>query len=69
MMAPRTPLRGEPSQPASGTPSQTQQRESPKQAWVAPEVTELPRLTELTLQTGDPIWGGGGTGGGGSSVF
>ena len=38
--------------------------------WIRPEVTELPPLTELTLQTGDPIGGGGGTGGGtGSSVF
>jgi hypothetical protein len=37
--------------------------------WVPPEVTELPPLTDLTLQTGDPIGGGGDTGGGGSSVF
>ena len=35
----------------------------------APELTELPRLTDLTLQTGSPIVGGGGTGGGGSTVF
>jgi len=40
-----------------------------KKRWVPPEVTDLPRLTELTLLTGSPIPGGGGTGGGGSSVF
>jgi len=34
---------------------------------VKPEITELPRLTDLTLQTGDPIGGGGDTGG--STVF
>jgi hypothetical protein len=32
--------------------------------WVAPTVEELPRLTDLTLATGDPIPGGGNTGGG-----
>jgi len=37
--------------------------------WVAPTVEELPRLTDLTLATGDPIDGGGGTGGGGGTVF
>jgi hypothetical protein len=36
--------------------------------WEAPSVTELPRLTELTLQTGPGIPGGGNTGGG-STVF
>ena len=44
-----------------------------KRPWVSPKVTELPRLTDLTLQTGgiigDPIGGGGDTGGGGSTVF
>ncbi len=40
-----------------------------RRPWVQPAVEELPRLTELTLQTGDPIPGGGGTGGGGSTVF
>lgn len=37
--------------------------------WVAPCVTDLPKLTELTLQTGSPIDGGGGTGGSGSTVI
>jgi hypothetical protein len=32
-------------------------------------VVELPRLTDLTLQTGGSITGGGDTGGGGSTVF
>ncbi|MEO6525513.1 MAG: hypothetical protein ABIP93_02700 [Gemmatimonadaceae bacterium] len=37
--------------------------------WRLPSVTDLPKLTELTLQTGAPIDGGGGTGGGGSTVI
>jgi hypothetical protein len=40
-----------------------------RRAWVSPRVSDLPRLTELTLQTGPFIPGGGGTGGGGSTVF
>jgi hypothetical protein len=36
-----------------------------KKPWVDPEVQELPRLTDLTLQSGDPI-GGGFTPGGGT---
>lgn len=40
-----------------------------RRAWVKPELIELPRLTDLTLQTGSPIGGGGGTGAGGSTVF
>jgi len=36
--------------------------------WHAPVITPLPRLTELTLQTGPGIPCGGGTGGGGSTV-
>lgn len=39
-----------------------------KKPWVKPEVTELPRLTDLTLQTGGPI-GGIGDPGSGSTVF
>ena len=40
-----------------------------RRAWVRPEVADLPRLTELTLQTGPVIPGGGGPGGGGSTVI
>lgn len=38
-----------------------------KQPWTAPAVRELPRLTELTLQSFIP--GTGIPGGGGSTVF
>jgi len=41
---------------------------TPKRKWVRPEVTELPRLTDLTLQTGSPIPGFGDPGSG-STVF
>ncbi len=40
-----------------------------RKCWTTPRISDLPRLTELTLQTGSPIVGGGGTGGGGSTVF
>jgi hypothetical protein len=40
-----------------------------KRPWSAPALEELPPLNELTLQSGDPIPGGGGPGGGGSTVF
>lgn len=39
---------------------------APKKPWVQPAVTDLPRLTDLTLQTGSPV---GDPVGGGSSVF
>lgn len=39
-----------------------------KRKWVTPAVTELPRLTDLTLQTGVPIPGFGDPGSG-STVF
>jgi hypothetical protein len=42
---------------------------SRRRAWVRPQVTDLPRLTELTLLTGGGIPGGGGTGGGGTTTF
>ena len=57
----RTPLAGSKGESAVSQPA--------KRSWVSPTVEELPRLTELTLQTGDVIPGGGGTGGGGSTVF
>ncbi len=40
-----------------------------RKRWVPPSIDDLPRLTDLTLQTGSPIGGGGDTGLGGSSVF
>jgi hypothetical protein len=40
-----------------------------RRPWISPAVTDLPRLSELTLQTGGAIDGGIGTGGGGSTVF
>jgi hypothetical protein len=46
-----------------------QSERPPKQAWEKPSLSKLPPLTELTLQTGGSIPGGGGTGPGGSTVF
>lgn len=40
-----------------------------RRPWTPPVLQQLPKLTDLTLVTGDPIDGGGGTGGGGSTVF
>lgn len=54
-----------PARSKSQQPVQTPVREL--MPWVEPQVTELPPLTELTLQSGIP--GGGNTGGGGSTVF
>lgn len=42
---------------------------SQRAAWEPPTLEELPPLTELTLQSGPPIGGGGDTGGSGSTVF
>ena len=57
----------------AGTPPEIPDPKTPapegKLPWVTPEVKELPRLTDLTLQTGSPIPGSGNTGGGGSTVF
>ena len=52
---------GEPPRPAASA-------STGKPKWVTPEVTELPRLTDLTLQTGSPIPGFGDPGSG-STVF
>lgn len=35
---------------------------APKRPWIKPEITDLPRLENLTLQTGAPV-------GGSQSVF
>jgi len=49
-------------------PAELSEPASPrKKTWTPPQLTELPRLNELTLQSGG-IPGGGGTGGGGSTV-
>jgi hypothetical protein len=40
-----------------------------RRPWIAPRVDELPRLTELTLQTGAGIPGECEIGGGGSTCF
>ena len=40
-----------------------------KKPWVSPGIIQLPRLSELTLQSPGGIPGGGGTGGGGSTVI
>ena len=36
-------------------PTRTAPSESPRRPWVSPEVKDLPRLTDLTLQTGGLI--------------
>lgn len=50
------------------TPSQPTAAPS-RQAWTTPRVQDLPRLTELTLQTGDAISGDCAMGGSGSTCF
>jgi hypothetical protein len=40
-----------------------------RKTWISPSVAQLPRLSELTLQSPGGIPGGGGTGGGGSTVI
>ncbi len=51
--------------PSSSTPAQPEA----KRPWVAPDAVELPRLTELTLQTGTGIPGFGDIFDGGSTVI
>lgn len=41
---------------------------TPRKRWEPPAIEKLPRLTDLTLFTGDPI-GGGGDPGSGTTVF
>lgn len=44
--------------------SEAPSRPSPaRRPWVSPAVSDLPRLTQLTLTTGNPIPGGSGSGG------
>jgi len=60
----------EPNHPESGDQPQAVPPDAKsKRPWVKPEVAQLPRLTDLTLQTGSPIPGFGDPGGGGSTVF
>jgi len=59
----------EPNHPESGDqPLAARPDSKSKRPWVSPELTELPRLTDLTLQTGSPIPGFGDPGSG-STVF
>jgi hypothetical protein len=51
------------------SPTRTPAVQAPRLPWEPPTVSQLPRLTELTLATGGGIPGGGGTGGGGSTVI
>lgn len=52
------------------TREQTENGDGRKKRWTPPELKELPRLTDLTLQTGSPIPGTGNINGGfGSTVF
>jgi hypothetical protein len=57
----------ESSQPQPSITESAPREESLLREWKRPSITELPRLNELTLQSGG-IPGGGGTGGGGSTV-
>ena len=41
----------------------------PRRPWTVPRVEELPRMTDLTLQSGAEIPGDCGTGGSGSTCF
>jgi hypothetical protein len=52
---------------SNSLPAGSQTPVSSKAKWISPRIIELPRLNEITLQSGG-IPGGGGTGGGGSTV-
>jgi hypothetical protein len=52
-----------------GAPAPEQASSPGRRPWVVPAVHELPRLTELTLQSGGAIKGRCGTGGSGSTCF
>jgi hypothetical protein len=46
-----------PASPAEGTDVRSPRPAAGRRPWQAPRVDDLPRLTELTLQTGDIIDG------------
>jgi hypothetical protein len=48
--------------------TETAEPNRPRKPWLTPEVVDLPKLTDLTLQTGSPIPGVGDPGTG-STVF
>lgn len=60
---------GDARQPRPDRPADKGAGTTKKAPWIPPKVTELPRLTDLTLQTGSPIPGDGDTRGGGGTVF
>jgi len=49
-------------------PDRVRNEQRDRKPWVPPELRDLPKLTDLTLQTGSPI-GGTGNPGTGSTVF
>lgn len=51
------------------SPFRTPAVQAERLPWEPPTVSQLPRLTELTLATGGGIPGNGGTGGSGSTVI
>jgi hypothetical protein len=58
----KVPLTPEPMNPTPSNPA------APRKRWSPPSVTRLPRLTDLTLTTGDGIPGDGDIGGGSTVV-
>jgi hypothetical protein len=52
---------------ADAVPTPLSTTASSRRTWALPKISELPKLTDLTLASA--IGGGGGTGGGGSTVF
>lgn len=57
----------EPINHESPRPRTTAPSDAGRRAWTPPSVEDLPKLTDLTLLTGSPIPGTGGTGG--TTVF
>jgi hypothetical protein len=50
-------------------PTEDEGQNTPNSSKWPPTIAELPRLSELTLQSTAPIPGGGGVGGGGTTVI